>query len=329
MTEIPIALAANHRYLPGLLTTMASMMHFASDRRRLVFHVFADGLEDADKEAVLSLAAEYSCEKSVKFHHPDLEPVKKLFKPYRNSHSAFLRLFLSEYLDCDWVLYSDVDTLWARDVCGIWQERDESVSVLWCKDCPSIAQGVKSYSLKWNPEFDEARYSCSGVMLMNLKRMRTTGFVLKCAEFAEKWGTPWFVDQDIINTVCRNDAKIIDQYWDLMMPDRRAADGAVIHCNGIGEFFNGEMKGVLPHYYIWYRFYYDVILKDTSRKVCPIWKRAVWFLIGRVYPSRWLVKAFTWPFALHWTDNIQRAMFFSWLIGHAEWFRSWNVGKNG
>ena len=38
--------------------------------------------------------------------------IKSLFEPYNGSHAPFLRLFLCEYLDVDWVVYADVDTLW-------------------------------------------------------------------------------------------------------------------------------------------------------------------------------------------------------------------------
>jgi lipopolysaccharide biosynthesis glycosyltransferase len=111
MTEVSIALAANHRYLPGLLATMTSMIIHASDRKRLRFYIFADGLEETDKAKVVETASKFGCEDSVIFHHPDMGLIKRLFKPYRGAHSAFLRLFLCEFLPFDWVLYSDVDTL--------------------------------------------------------------------------------------------------------------------------------------------------------------------------------------------------------------------------
>ena len=52
---VHIALAADHRYLPGLLATLASMVLSASDKSRLRFHILADGLTDEDKCAVTAL----------------------------------------------------------------------------------------------------------------------------------------------------------------------------------------------------------------------------------------------------------------------------------
>lgn len=40
---IHIALAANHRYLPGLLVTMVSMINAAKNKKKLQFHILSEG----------------------------------------------------------------------------------------------------------------------------------------------------------------------------------------------------------------------------------------------------------------------------------------------
>ena len=74
-----IALAANHRYLPGLLATVASMVLYSREKVRLHFHVFADGLSDDDCNAVSAIAAKYGATEPIDFIHPDMEPLKKIF----------------------------------------------------------------------------------------------------------------------------------------------------------------------------------------------------------------------------------------------------------
>lgn len=322
---VSIALAANHRYMPGLQATMASMLLFASEKDRLRFHIFADGLTNDDCRSLSALAERFGCVCPLEFHYPDMSRIKSLFSPYNNSHAPFLRLFLCEYLQEDWVLYADVDTLWFSDVCRLWDERDNDVSLLWCRDLPSIAHGVREYSVCWNPRFDVERYACSGVMLMNLRRMRDKKFVDQCSSFAKKWGTPFFVDQDILNAVCFDDAKLLPQYWDLMMPDREARKGCVVHFNGIGKMFNGPFVGWRPLYWMWHRFYLDVIQKAPETPVCGRVKGAIFWLMGGIYPHRYLVRLFTWPFAMRWTDQIQRTLFFAWLWRHATWVGKWSA----
>ena len=322
---VHIALASDHRYLPGLQTTLASIILASRNPERLVFHVLADGLSVNDEASVSALAGRCGAGPVVDFIHPDMGPVRSAFEPYKGSHAAFLRLFLSEFLpDEDWVLYADVDTLWFRDPCELWKERDPSVSLLWSPDCPSIAEGVRKYSLKFHPRFDVGRYACSGVVLMNLKRMRETGFVAKCKAFAAKWGTPLFVDQDILNTVCFDDAKLLDRRWDCMMPDRDAAESVVLHCNGLGGKFDVPMQSWRPSYYVWYRFYADVVLGMPDRPPASRLRRLLFWSLGFVYPPHRTITFLCRHLHPQRRDQIERTLFFAWLWRHAKWWRTWN-----
>ena len=323
---VHIALAADHRYLPGLQATLASMVLSSRGKDRLRFHVLADGLTAEDERSVSDLAARCGAAQSVEFHHPDMERIRRAFSAYKGSHATFLRLFLSELLPgLDWVVYADVDTLWIRDVCDLWEERDNRVSVLWSPDCPSVANWVRTYSLGFNPRFDVDRYACCGVVLMNLRRMRETGLVAKSEAFAAKWGTPFFVDQDILNTVCFDDAKLLDRRWDCMMPDRAAADAVVIHCNGLGGKFDVPMRSWRPSYYVWYRFYADVVLGEPDRPAASRLRRLLFWMLGAFYPRRGVIRFFCRPFPLSRTDQIERTLFFAWLWRHAKWWRKWNT----
>lgn len=323
---VSISLAADHHYLPGLLATMSSMILFASRKDLLLFHVFADGLSQEDCEQVETVAKRMGLSSGqIEFHHPDMSRIRELFTPYNGSYAAFLRLFLCEFLSEDWTLYTDVDTLWFCDAYSLWQERNNEVSVLWCKDLPSIARGVKEYSRAYCPDLDVNRYACSGVMLMNLARMRTNDFVSQCARFAERWGTPLFVDQDILNVICLQDAKLLDQVWDCMAPTRAAIDGCVLHFNGIGRMFNGPMKGWRVLYYAWYRYYYDIVEGNPCRSVCPWFKRVFFWMAGSFYPSKPLMRILFSGLGDQAPDNFERYFFFAWLFRRAKWWRKWSV----
>ena len=313
---IHIALAANHRYLPGLLVTISSIIRSASDKQRLFFNVLSDGLTEEDKRVITTIASESGCH-HLEFHEQDMSLISKRFSAYNGSHTAFLRLFYCDMFNLNWILYTDVDTLWMRDICELWSLRDDSASLLWCKDLPSICHGVKRYS-SWAPDMDAEKYACSGVMLMNLKRLRETGFTQKCIRFVERWGTPPFVDQDILNSICLHDTKLLPQYWDCMMPTQEAVDGLIYHFNGIGRMFNGPYSGWRPLYYPWFRYYYDIILKEPRRPVCSIIKRFVFWLLGSAYPSRRLI-SFFFPNRMELVDNLQRQLFFAWLWRKRKW----------
>ena len=100
---IHIALASNHRYLPGLLVTMVSMIRASSQKENLRFHILAEELSEDDKNKVTSFALEYGSAPP-EFHEPDMAPIRARFTAYKNSHAAFLRLFLCDVFPFDWML---------------------------------------------------------------------------------------------------------------------------------------------------------------------------------------------------------------------------------
>lgn len=316
-TLIHIVLAANHKYLPGLLVTLSSIARSSSDKKRLRFHIISDNLSDEDKKTVFNVASRFGASRP-EITEADYSQVAIHFSDEHYPYIVFLRLFYCEMFDFDWVLHADVDTLWLRDVCELWSLRDNSKSVLWCRDIPAIARGVKAYS-KWNPDFDEERYCCAGVMLMNLRKMRETDFPHKSISFVKKWGTPLFVDQDIINFICRDDKGILPQHWDCMMPTKTAIDGVVYHVSHISQMFNDKYCGWQPLQYPWFRYYYDFILGKPHKAVCGLHKRLFHWLIGTFYPSRRLSHILAAKMPDNSKDSVYRQIFFAWLWRHAKW----------
>lgn len=320
-STIHIALAANHRYLPGLQVTLASMIRNASDKKSLLFHVFADGLTDEDCASLTELAARCGLPIPLSFHYPDISRIASRFSAYKSGHTAFLRLFLCEFLDCPWVIYSDVDTLWMHDVCRLWSFRDDSVSLVWAPDLPSIQRGVGEYSKPWFPDYDPSLYGCSGVMLMNLRKLRTDHLVEQSCAFVEQWGTPFFVDQDILNVLCQRNARMLPPEWDLLVPSRAATCAAVLHFNGLGAKFHESFSGWRILYAFWYRYYDEVVRGVPSHRLWGPCKAFIFWLCGRLYPRRSLIAFLCLPLAPRWTDQIQRSLFFAWLWYHARWWR--------
>lgn len=318
---IHVAMASNRRYLPGLRATTVSLIKATAEPQRLVFHVFSDGLTTKDKESLVGLARQFGYEGSFDFREPDMSRLTGAFKAYNGSYTTFLRLFFPEFLsELKWVLWTDVDVLWFRDPARLWDERDDAVSVVWGPDIPSSRKAARKQAKKWRDDFDMREYACAGVMLMNLQRMRSSDFVHKSVAFVEKWGSPIFADQDVINEVCHKDSKIVDERWDLLYPIVSVEDGVVIHFNGIGPKFNDPAyTGMMPLYEICFRFVHQVVNGHGEGQVCPAWKRAVFTAISLLYPFRKLIAFFTDPIHPWCSDFVQRILLFSWLRRKVLW----------
>ena len=318
---VHVALASNRRYLPGLRATMVSLIRAASAPERLRFHVFSDGLLPEDQRMLQGLAGRFGYEAPIDFRVPDMVPIEKAFKAYNGSYTTFLRLFFPEFLsDLDWVLWTDVDVLWFRDPVRFWEEKSEDVSVVWSPDIPSTRKATQAQFLKWRPDFVRTRYCCAGVMLMNLRRMRERNFIEKCAAFVEKWGSPIFADQDILNEICYDDAKIVDERWDLLYPINDVGDGVVVHFNGIGPKFNDSCyTGLSPLYEIWFRYVAQVLDGKPTAEVSGVFARSWFALLAFIYPLHRMIAAFTDPIQPWCSDFIQRTLLFSWLRRKRLW----------
>ena len=326
MTNEPIhvALASNRRYLPGLRATTVSLIKAASELGRLRFHIFSDGLTKADKTELLDLAKKFGYDEPFDFREPDMTRIAKSFTAYNGSLTPFIRLFFpEEFEDIDWLLWSDVDVLWFRDPIVLWKERDDSVSLVWVRDIPSSRKAAVKHA-KFPARADRCGdwkdYACSGVMLMNLRRMRETGFSEKSAAFVEKWGSPLFADQDIFNYICGNDAKLVDGRWDLMYPIQSVEDGVVIHFNGIGPKFNdSRFTGWSPLYEIWFRFVRQIVDGRAGESVCPFYKVMFFNLIMCIYPMRKAIAFVTDRLHPWLSDYIQRYVLFCWIRRKRIW----------
>lgn len=136
---------------------------------------------------------------SLHFPGEKFDEWKRLFKP-----CASQRLFLVDVLDSiDSVLYMDTDTLLLRPVDDIWDHFKNFDS--W--QLASMTPEGEETSLTWYPRFARHPFAGkngmnSGVMLLNLTRMRAFGWKEKIIEAYNKyklsitWG-----DQDLINIV--------------------------------------------------------------------------------------------------------------------------------
>lgn len=235
--SIHIALVANDRYRPGLASTRRSMTDAAAHPDRLVFHEFGEA---------------------------DMTPFLPRFPlaDYNGSKLPYLRLFLPELLPaCDWVIYADVDTLWFRDPEELWNERDETKSVCWVADVPSTQQSFAKWAVSKDLDVKIAgAYACSGVVLVNLRKWRETSFTARAIEFFKRYGCPPYPDQDMMNVLFAQDAKMLPAEWNCIIPPVPWRP-CVVHLVGVGlRFGSDRYEGSTPAYLFWFDYYREKIL---------------------------------------------------------------------
>ena len=228
--RVHVVMAADAAYLKGLEVAKASMIESASDPSRLEFHIFGEesGLE---------------------------QRIRREFGTYKGSPMAFLRLYLGELLpDVNWVVYSDVDTLWGRDVLELAALFDERKTIQWVRDLKSTAAEFVSWCRENDVGLDGFRpddYCCSGVCIINLKQWRERDVLGRCRDFAARYGFPQYADQDILNALLHPEAGILPEWWDVQIPDPENASCCVLHLPGVGRCFKAPYHGKVVQYRYW------------------------------------------------------------------------------
>lgn len=222
--KIHITLVANERYRPGLEVTKRSMIDAAKDAESLCFHEYGD---------------------------VEMEPflARVPLENYNGSKLPYLRLFLPELLpELDWIIYSDVDTIWNLDPAELWKLKDETKSICWVKDLDTTRAECERWS-----GLELPNYACSGVCLINLKKWREEGITERCLNFLRGHGCPPYADQDVLNIVLKDDARLLPQKWDRLIPSY-FDEKSVYHITGIGRHFDkGTYDGTTPQYALWFK----------------------------------------------------------------------------
>lgn len=93
--------------------------------------------------------------------------LKTMYTPY-----ALLRLLAERVLDCDKAIYLDADTMACGDIAQLW-----NVDV----DNHEYAAALDAMGKKWISK----DYCNSGVLLLNLKKIRETGMFQKCRDMVK------------------------------------------------------------------------------------------------------------------------------------------------
>lgn len=218
---ISVSCASDESYYCGLLVSLHSLVSHAKEGSRLICHVLDTGLSEKSKTDLLHrLSSIPKHSAKVVFHSIDVSLFEDL-PEWHGSHAAYGRLLLHDILkDEDYTIYTDVDTLWLRDVSELWAMRGQ-VPILAATPDGSVlrefssgderARKFSEYGKDINPD----GYYCSGLMLMNLKELRRVNFTAKWRELIKiSPDLLRFADQDVYNWFFQSsDILYLDFRW--------------------------------------------------------------------------------------------------------------------
>jgi len=219
--EIPIFFSIDDSYAPYLHVALISMIENASKENKYKIFVLYEGVTEENIKNLALLENENFEINFIEMKH-GLESItdrkeNRLRCDYFTM-TIYFRLFISEmfpqfdkgiYIDSDIVVPGDISKLYNLDlgdnIIGACQ--DHSV-----ENIEPFAYYIENYI-----GVSRYKYINSGVLLMNLKKMREKGFT---AHFLNLMNTYHFnsvaPDQDYINAICKDKILYLDESWDAM-----------------------------------------------------------------------------------------------------------------
>lgn len=214
---IPVFFAADENYMPYLGVTLTSLKAHKSEENRYEIYVLYTGALSENSAKIKRMAEENF---SITFVNitKKIEEITHLIRCRDYYTSAiYYRLFIPElfpqydkavYLDCDTVLLEDVAVLYETELGAnlIAAVSDQAVAaVVSFREYTQYALGI-SYE----------RYFNSGVILMNLEKMRALHFYEAFSKILSGYDFIVAPDQDCLNLICKDNVRYLDTGWNAM-----------------------------------------------------------------------------------------------------------------
>ena len=216
---IHVCLISDAAYARQLLVAMTSILATAGPEDVLAFHIVDGGLGEETRRSITRLRRlrPFVC------HYLEARPVEMArFPRHRCAPCAYYRVLLPRLLpELDKLIYLDCDLIALGSLLDLWRTRLEGKGLAAARDFTDYVkhnQATQKHLTGFG--FDLRNHYCnSGVMLLNLEKMRRQDFETRFFEARSRLdGRIRFSDQDIYNYLFQEDLVLLDQGWNVQAP---------------------------------------------------------------------------------------------------------------
>ncbi len=236
--EIPVFFTIDDAYAPFLSVALTSAIRHASPHRRYKAIVLYQQLNEENRNRLQALATDNFAVSFVPMKN-ELETITdRMSNRLRCDYftlTIYFRLFIPVmfpeydkgiYIDSDVVLQGDLAELFDTDIgdAYIGACADRSVA-----EVPELVRYMEEAV-----GVDHREYINSGVLLMNLKRLREAGLETHFLQLLNTYHFDCIApDQDYLNALCHGKIHYLDECWDTMPNENKPPlpDPKLIHYN--------------------------------------------------------------------------------------------------
>ncbi|MBR2442483.1 MAG: glycosyltransferase family 8 protein [Clostridia bacterium] len=247
---IPVFYAADENYMPYLAVALAALKEYKSKGYEYRIHVLYSGVLNGAATKVKRME-----EEDFYIFFEDVGEKIDTFndcihcRDYYTS-AIYYRLLIPElfpqydkvlYMDCDTVAISDIANLYNIDIGDnyIGAVADQAVAAV-----PQFRAYVKNAL-----GIDAEKYFNSGVIVMNLAKLREVGFYGLFSKVLRSYAFTIAPDQDVLNLICKDKVYYYEAGWNKMPIGGREGTPKLIHYNLCMKPWRYD--GVLFEEYFW------------------------------------------------------------------------------
>lgn len=227
MQTIPIFFSVNDAYAPYLAVALNSIKDNASRHYLYHIHILNDDISEENRRK-LQLFADDGFRIEFISLSKKLRSLDKTGKLRSHRFGAFasltiyFRLFIPAlFPQYDKGIYLDSDIVVPGDISQLWQEPLGNNLIGACADY-SI-QHIAPF-MRYIDQYvgvDHRNYVNSGVLLMNMRRLREVDMAGRFLDWMQKYSLETVApDQDYLNALCWDAIHYLDPVWDAMPSDR-------------------------------------------------------------------------------------------------------------
>jgi lipopolysaccharide biosynthesis glycosyltransferase len=231
---VPVVFATNDNYAPYAGVAIQSILCHADPAKEYRIYILHTGISPAHIAALEDLSTENAavrCLNITDIMHTVQTPLPVV---YTLSVEAYYRLLipeLPELREYPFVIYLDCDVVVCGDIADILPHDMGDKLLAGVVDHPMKREQDRK-RLAEDYQLDAAQYINSGVLVFNVPQWRQENTARQCFDFLAGIPSGKFVymDQDIINAVCRGRIFYLDDAWNFIWYIRYGDEETIAVC---------------------------------------------------------------------------------------------------
>ena len=248
--DVVAAFATDHKFRYYTGVALHTLAEHASAETRYEILILADSPTPEDKAffaRILAGKANFSL-RVLEMREKIAELGEKNFYTGSYSIANYYRLFLHEmlpeygrvlYLDSDIVVQADVRELFETDLCGFALGAMKDFGPTRLKQYAYIRNTLKLER--------PGGYFNSGVLLMDLEKLRSSEFSRQVRENISSGLSFKWVDQDVLNRIFDGRIRYLDPAWNYMaLPGKHPERKKILHFPGVKPWFSETNPAAAP-----------------------------------------------------------------------------------